>query len=159
ALARVYGRGLDHRASRGNHPVEALALREAPERASFFSARANCPDAVRVRANGFHVDVRVERAEPCFIERETRFEEILGRARHDHADVDELLAFDTRHDPHDCVIVVIGIAHESPPPRECVNARAFASDTRYRHLDTAARSESAGRSSASSPAPRIRSAR
>src|SRR3546814_21046462 len=72
------------------------------------------------------VDVRVERAHARRVEFDARFEQARRLARHDHADVDELLALDPRYRAdHRVVIDGRGRSEERRVGKECVSTCRF----------------------------------
>ncbi len=74
--------------------MKPLALGEAPDRAGRHAARAVHRNGGEMRADRLHVERRVERGEPCRIEVYPGLQKAMRRTRHDHADVEELLALD-----------------------------------------------------------------
>src|SRR5882762_2126635 len=105
AAAGVHRGSLDDRASRRDEPVESFALREPSDRACLGSAGADYGHAGEVDAGRLEVNRRVERRQAPFVELDAGIEEILGRTRDDHSDVDELLPIDPRNDAYYCVII------------------------------------------------------
>src|SRR3546814_14620637 len=81
------------------------------------------------------VDVRVERAHARRVEFDARFEQARRLARHDHADVDELLALDPRYRA-DHRVVIDGRGHGSPPRRMRPARAAARGDGRRRRALT-----------------------
>ena len=105
AAARVHGRGLDHRAARCGQPVEALASRQLSDRPGRLAAGADRGNRREVRADRRDVERRMQREQTRFVELDARFEERFVLARDDHADVDEFLALDARHDADHRVVI------------------------------------------------------
>ena len=118
AAAGVRGGDLDHGAARRGQPVEALARRQPADRPA-PSAPPRRSRGIDARCARIVVEVerRVERRDARRVELDARLEEVARRARHDHADVDELLALDARHDADHRVVIRARIAHAAPPRR------------------------------------------
>src|SRR5215831_16098017 len=100
--------------------MEALALVQLTDRSRVRTAGADQRNAGDIGAHRIYIDRWIERSKTSFVEFDARVEKVLLLTRHDHTDVDELLALHTRHDAHDCVVIRAVIAHESPPRRRCV---------------------------------------
>ena len=115
ASSGVNGRRLDRCASRRNQPMKTFALLQLTDRTRIFAAGTDDGNAREMFANGFQIDMRIERLDARCIEFDLRAEKIFLLARDDHADVDEFLAFDTRHDTHDGVVIGALIWQAAPP--------------------------------------------
>src|SRR6185503_14010555 len=108
-------RHLDDRAARRHQPIEALALRQLPDRPRVLAAGADGRNRREMRAHRLEVDGGIERDEPLLVELDLRDQQIELRARDDHARVHELGALDLRYDAHYRVVIRDEIAHGSPP--------------------------------------------
>ena len=75
------GRGLDDRAALGGQPVEALALREPPDRSGFRLPRADFRDDVEISTDGFGFGPGREALQLGFAEPDASFEKFMPRAR------------------------------------------------------------------------------
>src|SRR5262249_25170560 len=92
----MHWRDLDDGAAGSHQPVEALASREQPDRTCRRAPCADQGNARQMRAHRIHVDLRVQGDQALLVQLYARTQIVLRRAREDDADVDELLALDTR---------------------------------------------------------------
>src|SRR5262249_14160935 len=84
------------------------------EPADWPRTAADGRNAGEILTNHVEIDVRSEGTQPRLVDLDASGEILQRRARHDHADVDELLALDPRDQANDGVVIRAGSAHASP---------------------------------------------
>src|SRR5205814_6396207 len=89
----------------------------------------------------------IERDESLLVELDPGEQKVELRARDDHADVDELRAFDLRHDANYRVVIRDEIVHGSPPREMLAAIRAGSVDMPRRSAGSSRRLPARHRSS------------
>src|SRR6266550_7906176 len=99
----VNRRELDDGAARRHQPVKTASLWQQANRSRRLAAATDQRNGLEISARRLEVERRVERREPRRVELDARLEEIDGRARHDHANVDQFPTVDAGDDANDRV--------------------------------------------------------
>ena len=159
AAAGVDRRSLDDRAARRDQPVKALARRQLADRPGGRAAGADQRDAREMsRAPRRDRRRRSSASSRALVELDARAEEVVRRARQDHARVDELAALHARHDAHDRVVIRAGAWHAAASVDE-IARRLAAARSEIAHVRGAMLAGVAKMRRRASPASRPGSAR